>query len=113
MLALQGIELGYLCCTVEFGLDNLSDMQEIACMCLLDSTSLASFHQALQAELADRLQELQARGVVLLRHLSQQAFIQQRGDPIQDVCPRITERLADSFSRFQRAAAHKDGKVPK
>src|SRR6266699_540606 len=113
MLALQGIELGYLCCTVEFGLRRLSETQEIARVCLLSSTGLTSFHQALQAELADRLQELQARCILLPGHLSQQALIQQRGDPFQDVCFRITERLADNFGRFQGAATYEDGKVSK
>jgi hypothetical protein len=65
--------------------------------------------QALQAELADRVQQQQAWFAIELIHLAHEVVLQQHAQPIQDIDCSCAGLLRDRLDSRQLAATSEDG----
>src|SRR5690242_10352375 len=83
-------------------------------MSLPDSLHFAARGQALQSILPNGFQHHQARFAPLLLDLLQQAFVDERGDSIEDLCRTVIafKSRTNGLCRLQSAASDEDREPP-
>ena len=109
MLAVDHIQPGRVAGFDDVGPARSARSQEEAGVAIAGGRLLAARLQPLQPELPDRLQHPEARLALRALLLPQQALVNQRGDPREDIERPIW--IGDRLGRLQRAATGEDAEA--